>query len=77
MVRNHANHTFEPKYLLDYRVVQILKDSTLLLKTPDGNERKTNISDVELCSTSELIENAWDSFLGSHQKCTCNLRPSP
>ena len=50
MVWNHAHHKFEPKYLLDYRVLQILNDSTLLLVNPDGKDRKTNINDVKLCS---------------------------
>ena len=65
MVRNHPHHTVDPKYLLDYWVLQILNDSTLLLVTHDGKETKTNINDAKLCSTSQLVENAWDSFLGS------------
>ena len=65
MVKNHAHHTFEPKYLLDYRVLKLLNDSTLLLVTPNKKERKTNINDVKPCSSLELLENAWDSFLGS------------
>ena len=46
MAKNHACHTFEPKYLLDYRILQIFNDSTLLIITPDGKERKMNINDV-------------------------------
>ena len=46
MVKNHACHTFDPKYLLDYKVLKILNDSTLLLITPNGKEGKTNINDV-------------------------------
>ena len=65
--------------MLDYEVLQILNDGTLLLVTPDGTESKMNITDVKLCSTSKLVENAWDSFVGSikskHQNCTHNLRP--
>ena len=56
MVKNHAHHTVEPKYLLDYKVLKILNDSTLLLMTPNGKERKININDVKLCSTTELVE---------------------
>ena len=81
MVKNHACHTFEPEYLLDYKVVKIINDSTLLLITPNGKERKTNINDVKYCSTTELVENTWGSFLGSIktkcQNCTYNLRPQP
>ena len=31
MVKNHVCHTFETKYLLDYRELKILNDSTVLL----------------------------------------------
>ena len=55
----------QTKYLLDYRVLKILNDSILLLVTPNRKERKINFNDVKPCSTSELLENAWDSFLGS------------
>ena len=69
MVKNHARHTFEPKYLLDYRVLKIHNDSTLLLVTAEweGKEKELlMMSNLE--STSELIENVWDSFLGSIKK---------
>ena len=65
MVKSHACHTFEPKYLMDYNVLKILNDSTLLLIMPNGKERKTNLNDFKPCSTTELVENAWDLFLGS------------
>ena len=65
MVKNHTHHTFEPKYLLDYRVLKIINESTLFLIMPNGKERRTNINDVKPCSTIELTENAWDSFLDS------------
>ena len=70
MIMIHACHTFEPKYLLDQRKFKILNDSTLLLVTPNGKERKTNINGVKPCSTTELVENAWDSFLDSIKKQT-------
>ena len=79
MVKNYVYYTFKPKYLLHYRVLNILNDITFLLVTPNGKERKTNINDVKPCSILELIENACDAFLGSiksnHQNCAYNLRP--
>ena len=81
MVKNHAYGTFKPKCQLDYRVLKILNDSTLLLVTPNHKERKTNVKDVKLHSTWELTEKARDSFLrtikGNCQNCTYNLRPRP
>ena len=40
MVKNHAHHTFEPKYLLEYKVLKIINVSTLLLISSKGKERK-------------------------------------
>ena len=81
MVKNHACHTFEPKHLLDYKILKIVNDSTLLLITPNGKERKENSNDVKRGSTTELVENVWDLFLGSIKtKCQdyrYNLRPKP
>ena len=54
-----------PKYLLDYKALEILNDNTLLLITPNGKEKKTKIENVKPCSTTELVKNAWDSFLSS------------
>ena len=79
MVKNHGCHTFEQKHSLNYKVLKIINDSTPLLLTPNGKERKTNINDVKPCSTAELVEKAWYSFLVSvkakHQNCSYNLRP--
>ena len=49
----------------DYRMLKILNESTLLLVTPSGKECKRNFNDVKPCTTLELIENAWNSFLNS------------
>ena len=44
-------------------------------------ERQTNINNARPCCTTELKENAWDSFLGSIQtkcqNCSYNLRHQP
>ena len=40
MLNNHAHHTPKPKYLMDYRVLETLSQSTLLLVTPNGRECK-------------------------------------
>ena len=56
--------------------------TTLLLITLNEKERKkTNINDIKPCSATALIENTWDSFLGSIkikcQNCNYNLRLRP
>ena len=40
IVKNHTHHTFKPKYLLDYKIMKILSNSTLLLVMPNGMEIK-------------------------------------
>ena len=79
MVKNHAYHTFESKYLLDYMALKIVIDSALLFITPNGKERKTNINDVKPWGATEFIKNAWEAFLISIQtkckKINYDLRP--
>ena len=69
VVTNHTHHASKPKYLMDYRI----------LVTPIGTEYKTNINNVEPCTTLEHIENSWNLFLNSIKtKCQnhdYNLRP--
>ena len=67
MVKNHTGHTFEPKYLLDYKVLIILNDCILLIITPNGKEGKMNISDVIPCRTTDLIKSAYELFLCTMQ----------
>ena len=73
MVKHHARHTFEAKYLSVYRVLHLLKKCTLLLLTPDGKERKTNIGDVKPCTMADVIESAWYSFILSIHHNLLNL----
>ena len=58
MVKSQAHHIFEPKYLLDYRLLKIINDDTLLLIISNRKEKKPNINDIKPCSTTEPVENA-------------------
>ena len=40
MVKDHTNYAFKHKYLIDYRLLIILNERTLLLVTPNGKEHK-------------------------------------
>ena len=81
MVKNHAPYTFELKYWKDYGVLKILNDSSLLLIMPNWKEAKTNISNIKPFSTTDIVENVWDSFLNSiktkYQNYGYNLRSWP
>ena len=78
MVKNHTHHSFEPKYLVDYRLLEILNENTLLLVTPNGREVKTHINDVKPATKLTLAEYAWNSFLNliktKHENCDYSLR---
>ena len=65
MVRNHSCWTFEPKYLMVYRVLKIGFESILLLVTPNGKVFKMNINSVKPCTTLEQTEDAWNLLLNS------------
>ena len=54
LVINHHKGPFNPAYIYDHWVAEILRDSMALLTTPDGKEKKCNIHDVELVSSLEV-----------------------
>ena len=41
-VKHHQMGTFDPTYIYDHRVSGIPNDSTVMLTTPDGKEKKCN-----------------------------------
>ena len=51
LVKNHCKGPFNPTYIYDHQVAEILNDSTVLLTTLDGKEKKFNIHNVKLVST--------------------------
>ena len=55
LVKNYACHAFDPKYLIDYRVPNVLNESTLLLVTPNDKQHKTNINDANPATTLKII----------------------
>ena len=79
MVKYQVCHMFKPKNLMDYKVMKIINESTLLLVTPNGIEYISNINDIKPTSLIELLENSRDSFLNSiktnHLNHDYNLKP--
>ena len=45
---------FKPKYLLDYKALKIINDITLLLITPNGQERKQILMMLNLAVQQSL-----------------------
>ena len=54
MVKSHTYHTFEPKYLLDYKVLKIPNDNTLYLITPNGKEIKQILMMLKFATQQSL-----------------------
>ena len=54
LVKNHCKGPFNPTYIYDHRVAQILNDSMVLLITPDGKEKKCNICHVKRVSSLQV-----------------------
>ena len=46
IVRNHVREMWDPKYLVDYRVVAFPSERQVEIAAPDGKTRKVNIQDV-------------------------------
>ena len=45
-VKNHLRNTFESKFISDYRILKIVNECTLLIKSPDGKTCQININDA-------------------------------
>ena len=52
--KNHCKVPFNPTYIYNHWVAEILHDSTVLLTTMDGKEKKCNIHHVNLVSSLEV-----------------------
>ena len=54
LVKNHCKGPFDPTYIYNHRVAQILNDSMVLLTTLDGKEKKCDIHHVKPVSSLEM-----------------------
>ena len=68
MIKNHTTSTFQPKYLADYRVTKIVNDSTVVVSSPDGKEKKFNIHHVKAISHTTAFISAFEEFQKSISK---------
>ena len=68
LIKNHTASTFQPKYLADHRVLKIVNDSTVIMSSPDGKEKKCNIHHIKPISTTIAFTSAFDEFQKSITK---------
>ena len=48
---------FDPKFISDYRILNIINEHTLLIQSPDGKNRKININDAKPVSAISTADN--------------------
>ena len=61
-VKDHLRNTFETKYMSDYRILKIVNECTLLIKSPNGKTHKININDAKPVSAADATDNALHEF---------------
>ena len=61
-VKNHLKGTFNPKFISDYQVLDIINECTLLIQSPDGKTRKINVNDVKPVSAISATDNVLQDF---------------
>ena len=80
-VKNHSKSMFDPKFISDYRILDIINEHTLLIQSPDGKTRKININDTKPVSAISAADNALQDFKQSMLRRECihpyNLCNSP
>ena len=54
LVKNHCKGPFDPTYIYDHRVAEILNECTVLITMPNGKEKKCNIHHVKPVSSVEV-----------------------
>ena len=71
-VKNHLKSMFEPKFMSDYRILNIINECTLLIQSSDGKTRKINIKDAKPVSAITAADNTLQDFKKSilRRECT-------
>ena len=67
-IKAHHKCTFDPTYIYDHRASSIPNDSTVMLTTPDGKEKKCNAHHIKPITPIEASTNAFDQFQDSIKK---------
>ena len=68
LVIDHHKGIFGPSYIFDHRFAGIINDSTVLLTTLDGKEKRGNIYYIKLVTALEASASAFQQFQDSTQK---------
>ena len=72
-IKDHHKGTFDPTYIFDYRVSGKLNDSTVMLTTPDGKEKKCSFHHIKPITPVDVFTHAFDQFQDSMKKNACDM----
>ena len=61
-VKDYQKGTFDPSNVFDHRVAGIVNDSTVILTTTDGKEKRCNIHHIKLTTALEASTSAFKQF---------------
>ena len=61
-VQNHLKGTFDPKFISDYRVLDIINEHKLLIQSPNGKTRKIYINNAKPVSSISATDNILKDF---------------
>ena len=64
-VKNHHKGDFNPPYTFDHRILAIVNESTVVLTTPDGKEKRYSIHYIKPVSVLESSIGAYQQFQDS------------
>ena len=67
-VKNHLRKTFETKFVLDYRILKIVNEPTLLIESPNGKTWQINTNDAKPVSALTATDDALQEFKQSMQR---------
>ena len=62
MVKKHLKGTFNPKFVSDYQILDIINECTLLIQSPDGKTRKINVNVAKPVSAISATDNVLQDF---------------
>ena len=67
-VKNHLSNTFETIFVSDYRILKIVHECTLLIKSPNGKTHQININGAKPVSALTATDNALQEFKQSMER---------
>ena len=62
---------FDPKFISDYRILNIINECTLLIQSPDGKTRKININNAKPVLAITAADNVLQDFKQSMLRREC------